>query len=128
MRSSDDAAPRAGIASPSDRRGRPFVSLRRGFDDVYRRGRRRRVGGVTGIVLEEAGEGPPRVGVVAGRRVGNAVRRNRAKRRLREAVARVPLVPGTTYVLVAAPEVVDAPFDRLVAWVRGAVGLEEQEA
>lgn len=79
-------------------------------------------------MLEEAGEGPPRVGVVAGRRVGNAVRRNRAKRRLREAVARVPLVPGTTYVLVAAPEVVDAPFDRLVAWVRGAVGLEEQEA
>jgi len=72
-------------------------------------------------------EGRPEVGVVAGRKVGNAVRRNRAKRRLREAVARVPLQPGAAYIVIASPPVVDAPFDRLVEWVADAVGDAKEE-
>jgi len=59
---------------------------------------------------------------VAGRRVGNAVVRNRAKRRLREATARVKLCEDTAYVVVAQRGLNDAPFDELVEWVGDAVG------
>ena len=44
---------------------------------------------------------PPRVAVVAGRRVGNAVTRNRAKRRLRE-VIRAADLPVSIDVVVTA--------------------------
>lgn len=59
---------------------------------------------------------------MAGRRVGNAVVRNRAKRRLREATARVKLCEDTAYVVVAQRGLNDAPFDELVEWVGDAVG------
>lgn len=61
------------------------------------------------------------VGVVAGKNVGNAVQRNRAKRRLREAARRVDLEPSTAYVLVASQEVLDVSFRRLVEWLSSAV-------
>lgn len=64
------------------------------------------------------GEGPPRVGVVAGRRVGGAVVRNRVKRRLREALARAELRDGTTYIVVALPGVATATYEEMLSWVR----------
>lgn len=64
---------------------------------------------------------PTEVGFVAGKKVGNAVARNRAKRRLREAARRVCLAPGTTYVVIAGRDVVDAPFPSIVAWLESAV-------
>lgn len=72
------------------------------------------------LVITAPGEfGPPQVGIVAGRTVGNAVRRNRAKRRLREAMRQVELRPDTAYVVVASTDIVAAPFgevkDRLQA-------------
>jgi ribonuclease P protein component len=57
------------------------------------------------------------LGVVAGKNVGNAVERNRAKRRLREAARRVDLRPDTAYVVVASHEVLDARFGDLVTWM-----------
>lgn len=45
--------------------------------------------------------GPPRLGVVASRRVGSAVQRSRAKRRLREIYRRAPRQPAGDLVLVA---------------------------
>ena len=46
----------------------------------------------------------PRIGIVAGKKVGNAVNRNRAKRRVREAASRAELRAHTDYILIASPE------------------------
>jgi ribonuclease P protein component len=53
-----------------------------------------------------------RVAIVAGRAVGNAVRRNRAKRRLRAAARQVRL-PAVDLVIDARAAAIDAPFDTL---------------
>ncbi|MDJ0496579.1 MAG: ribonuclease P protein component [Acidimicrobiia bacterium] len=90
------------------------------FARAYRQGVRRRCGAVTVITLEgETGE--PQLGVVAGRKVGSAVARNRAKRRLRAAASRCELKPNTVYVLVAERGVLTAKFPRLVDWIRSGV-------
>jgi ribonuclease P protein component len=47
--------------------------------------------------------------------------RNRAKRRLREALAKAELRDGTTYVVVALPEVASATFEEILSWVRRGV-------
>ena len=60
----------------------------------------------------------PRVAFVAGRGVGTAVDRNRAKRRLREALAQVPIGQDRDYVVIAARAVIEGPFEDLVAWLR----------
>jgi ribonuclease P protein component len=59
-----------------------------------------------------APEGCPRVGFTASRRVGNAVARNRARRRLKEAVRRLlthHAAPGD-YVVIARGLTVTRPF------------------
>jgi ribonuclease P protein component len=67
------------------------------------RGRRSRAGNLAVVHIRE-GEDPtasPRVAVVASKRVGDAISRNRAKRLLREASTRVAWRPGIDVVLVA---------------------------
>lgn len=44
--------------------------------------------------------------------------RNRAKRRLREALAQVPIGQDRDYVVIAARAVIEGPFEDLVAWLR----------
>jgi len=57
------------------------------------------------LVARKNDEGHARVGVVAGRTVGNAVKRNRAKRLLRAAMRGLmaSLSPGWDLVLIARP-------------------------
>jgi ribonuclease P protein component len=58
------------------------------------------------------------VGFTASRRIGKAVARNRARRRLVEAARAVlpgPARPGYNYVIVARPAVLTCPFDRLLS-------------
>ncbi|MGE0154014.1 MAG: ribonuclease P protein component [Reyranellaceae bacterium] len=77
---------------------------------------------------------PLRVGYTASRRVGNAVARNRCKRRLREAVRQV--MPshareGMDYVLIAREDTAARPFDQLLGDLREALrrlGVERRSA
>ncbi len=66
------------------------------------RGRRQRAGDLLAVhVRPTDAERPARIAVIASRRVGSAVARNRAKRLLREAARVVPWKPGLDVVLVA---------------------------
>jgi ribonuclease P protein component len=65
-----------------------------------------------------------RVGFTASRKVGNAVGRNRAKRRLRAAAARVLPAhgrPGTDYVVIARGGTGDQPFSALLCDLEAAL-------
>jgi ribonuclease P protein component len=66
-------------------------------------------------------DGPPRVAVVAGRKLGSAVRRNRAKRRLRAALRSLALPEAIDLVVVARPPALRAPFARIVEDLRAAL-------
>ena len=62
--------------------------------------------------------GRDRLGVIASKRVGGAVERNRAKRRLRELFRRTIVAgarPSLDVVAIAKPDVVDAPFPAVAA-------------
>lgn len=84
-----------------------------------------------GLILQAApqpqpGEGstPQRVGFTASRRVGNAVARNRAKRRLRSAAATVLADrgrAGTDYVLIARGDTGARSYAELLADLEAAL-------
>src|SRR3982074_667853 len=65
---------------------------------------------------KRADEGPVRIGFTVSKKVGNAVERNRVRRRLRDIVRSLPaesLHPGHDYVLVGWRAALAVPFDRM---------------
>jgi ribonuclease P protein component len=117
-------------ASPPERVEVSPLRHRSDFDRVFATGRRHKAGAVVVIVAP----GLPntlRLGLVVGRKVGNAVARNRVKRRIREALRRVGPPVGIDVVVIGSREAVDAPFDRLVQWLRkplaAGISATEQE-
>ncbi|HEX2027185.1 MAG TPA: ribonuclease P protein component, partial [Nitriliruptorales bacterium] len=79
----------------------------RAIEQVLRRGRQK-AGRRSVIALTPTDGSATRLAVVASRRVGTAVRRNRAKRLLREAARGLPWRPGLDVVLVARAECADS--------------------
>jgi ribonuclease P protein component len=79
----------------------------------------------------QAGTGEKvRVGFTASRKVGNAVVRNRAKRRLRAAAAEIlprDGGPGTDYVLIARAGTGQRAYAELVADLAGALRQVERQ-
>lgn len=68
--------------------------------------------------LNRKDDGAPRIGVTVTKKVGNAVVRNRIRRRIKEAVrvhAADDMAPGNDYVVVARRDVLAAPFNTLKA-------------
>ncbi|HEY0282617.1 MAG TPA: ribonuclease P protein component [Rhizomicrobium sp.] len=79
-------------------------------------------------ILSQAGR--LRVGYTASRKIGGAVERNRAKRRLRAAAAAVLPLSGrerTDYVLIARPATLNRPFDGLLEDLIAAVAAANQK-
>jgi ribonuclease P protein component len=85
---------------------------------AVRRGEKRRGPLFLLEVLARDGTAEPRVGYTITRKVGNAVVRNRIRRRLKEAVrthAGDDMMPGHDYVIVGRGEALTAPFGRIKA-------------
>ena len=103
------------------------LEVMRNRADFLRAARAKR-SGQPGFLLQARArddEDAPRVGYTCSKKIGNAVARNRAKRRLRE-VARLVLgeqaQQGWDYVLVGRPnETISRPFDQLVTDLKRAV-------
>lgn len=72
------------------------------------------------VISTPASSSPGRVAFVASRKVGGAVARNRAKRRMRGAFAQVAPNPERDVVYSATDQVLDAPFSTLVSWFQAA--------
>lgn len=76
------------------------------------------------------GSEPPRVGYTVTKKSGNAVERNRIRRRLKEAVrqhAGRDMAGGTDYVIVGRAEVLGAGFADLVEELRRRIRMTEGE-
>jgi len=76
------------------------------------------------LLVKPGASGEPRAGFTVSKKVGNAVARNRAKRRLRE-VARLALgeaaIDGADHVFIARAQPAEAPFSTLLADAESAV-------
>ncbi len=73
------------------------------------------------LMLPEEGSGALRIGYTVTKKMGNAVCRNRIKRRLREAVRQVMPEygrPGHAYVLIARQAALQCPFEALLRDMR----------
>ncbi|MGI8595864.1 MAG: ribonuclease P protein component [Thermoleophilaceae bacterium] len=99
-------APGEGVSRPGSRGRRRRISRSADFERVYREGRSHASRHLVVYAFPRSSEGDPRLGVSVGRRVGNAVERNRVKRMLREAFWSLApgLPPEHDFVLVARPE------------------------
>ena len=81
----------------------------------------------TAFILQARARGddaPARVGFTVSKKVGNAVERNRVRRRLREVVrlsAALPGQAGHDYVLIGRRAALAIPFERIAAEFAGAL-------
>lgn len=81
-------------------------------------------------VLWAEAPGPARAGFAVSRHVATAVRRNRVRRRLREAyrLTREAQPDGTAVVIIGKPAALDAAFSTLVTELREALGALTRRA
>jgi ribonuclease P protein component len=103
---------RDGVADP-----RPARLLKRSEFLAVRGGTKRRGPLFLLEVLERGDEEAPRVGFTVTKKAGNAVQRNRIRRRLREAVRRqaAGMTHGNDYVIVGRSDLLTARFSDIEA-------------
>jgi ribonuclease P protein component len=97
---------------------RPAARLRsRGEFVAVQKSGRRVAGRFLTLLAQQNDHGRDRLGIIASRRVGNSVVRNRAKRRVREIFRRLPATAGRTLDVVAIvrTDAAKAPFDAVSA-------------
>lgn len=106
-------------AGPQAARGLTRSIRDRGTFAALARARPLRRGAVALRAVDGGGEGPAQVAYAVGRNLGNAVARNRARRRLRAAVQRheAELRPGGAYLFSAARSAMTMSFEELDAAV-----------
>lgn len=102
--------------------GKPPQRLRKRAEFLaVRRGETRRGRLFLLEVLDRGEAGAARVGFTVTKKAGNAVQRNRIRRRLKEAVrlhAADDMAPGNDYVIVGRSDILSAPFGQLAAELR----------
>jgi ribonuclease P protein component len=93
----------------------PHLTASEDFRQAYREGTRIADERII-LHARTRGPGPSRVGIAVRKQLGGAVRRNRVKRRLREASARAyaALPEGVDVVIVPRVSAADASFEELV--------------
>lgn len=91
------------------------------FAAVYRKGKPFR-GDLLVLRVLRSGQTPSRVGFTVGKALGNAVRRNLVKRRLREAARSLPLQSGWDIVVNARRSAAEADYWRLREQLSGLLG------
>jgi ribonuclease P protein component len=105
----------------TDARRRQRLTRSRDFDAVYRRGRSvsTRYLVLYAFPRDEGDRDGPRLGLAVSRQLGNAVERNRLKRRLRAAFDELydALPVGNDYVLIARPGLTEAIESRGFPWL-----------
>jgi len=116
-------AKKAGTAEPHN--SKPYGVLRKRSEFLaVRRGTKVRGAFVLVEAMNRPDEDLPRLGLTVSRKNGNAVKRNRIKRRLREAVrlhGAGDMANGNDYVIVSTPKALRAPFEALCADVSSAL-------
>ena len=109
------------------RRRREFLRVARGRRKWAAPGlvlQAREAAGDSDRARETAGDAEARIGFTASRKVGNAVARNRAKRRLRAAAGEVMpacAAPGLDYVIIARGATLTRGYSDLLADLKSAL-------
>jgi ribonuclease P protein component len=107
------------IIPKAQRRDVVFLRNNRDIEAVKHRGRRISTA-LFNLVVYKMDDDPSRVGIIVGKRFGNAVRRNRAKRVFRELIRQVhpDLIPGWGLLVFPKPDALFPPRHGLLhTWV-----------
>lgn len=98
----------------------PSIRLQRDFRRIFAQGRRFGAGNLTAVVAEPGDPATVRIAFVTSRKVGNAVLRNRVRRRLRHAAWELVAAGARPHdvILIARPGAADCDYATLRAQIR----------